>query len=114
MITITMTTRAALLAVIPYASTSFTWDCSWWRLSDNNLATECDTWGADSIPSGERVQVMAILDLNDCIGIDPGANAIVWKKGCVAPCLPTQPLPPLLLSGLLHVVDRIVELSLDP
>lgn len=93
---ITTAIRVALLAAIPHALASFTWDCSWWRLSGSNLATECDTWGADS--SGERVQVMTMLDLNDCIGIDMGANAIVWKKGCVAlhpPYLLTSP-PPLL------------------
>lgn len=81
---ITVATRAALLATILQASASFTWDCSRWRLSGSNLATECDAWGTqDSTTSGKRVQVVAMLDLNDCIGIDPGANAMVWKRGYV-------------------------------
>lgn len=60
-------------ATINQVSASFTWDCSWWYLSGHDLITACETWG----PSGGRVA--ATLDLNNCIGIDSGSNAMIWE-----------------------------------
>lgn len=79
---IAITVTAALLAIIPQALASFAWDCSWWYLSGHSLMTGCATWG-----SGDDERVTSTLDLNECIGIDPGGNAMVWEKGCA--CLST-------------------------
>lgn len=73
---IAITIAAALLAAMPQSLASFTWDCSWWYLWGHSLVTECTTWS-----SGEGERAIAVLDLSECIGIDPGGNAMIWKKG---------------------------------
>lgn len=72
-----ITVTATLLAVVPQTFANFAWDCSWWYISGHSLVTECATWG----PSGNGERVVAALDLNECIGIEPVGNAMVWEEG---------------------------------
>lgn len=66
----------AVIATLAHgASAAFNTSCSWWYLSGQVALT------GDCVDrtSSNRHRVVSSLDLNDCIGVDTTANAMVWK-----------------------------------
>lgn len=69
-------TLAALIALMAHGTTAaFNSSCSWWYLHDHvTLTGDC----VDSTSSNKQI-VVSSLDLNECIGIDSRANALIWQ-----------------------------------
>lgn len=66
---------AAIAALAHTATASFNTSCSWWYLHDQVvLRGDC----VDQTSSTRR-RVVSDLDLNDCIGVDTTANAMIWQ-----------------------------------
>lgn len=64
-----------IAATAPGVTAAFNTTCSWWWLKGQyTLTGDC----VDST-SSNRHRVVSNLDLNDCIGVDTTANAMVWK-----------------------------------
>ncbi|KAI3396478.1 hypothetical protein diail_12098 [Diaporthe ilicicola] len=59
---------------IHLATAKFTPSCSWWYLHDQVALTA----GCDG-PGASKLGVLSSLDLNQCIGVDPTANAMIWQ-----------------------------------
>lgn len=73
---LTAVTAFFLTAAIRQVATTFTSGCSVWYIHGREtLTTECWTWNPD------MGKVLANLDLNECIGVDSTANAMVWMVG---------------------------------
>lgn len=68
-------TIAVIAALAHVATAAFNTSCSWWYLSGQVALT------GDCVDrtSSNRHRVVSNLDLNDCIGVDTTANAMVWK-----------------------------------
>ncbi|KAG6357413.1 hypothetical protein INS49_013290 [Diaporthe citri] len=69
-------TLAALIAAMAHGATAaFNTSCSWWYLHEQVALTgDC----VDST-SGNRHRVVSSLDLNECVGVDTTANALIWQ-----------------------------------
>lgn len=89
----------AAIAVIAHGATAaFNTSCSWWYIHDKvTLTGDC----VDST-SSTRARVVSNLDLNECIGVDTTANAMVWQTRCVQGLLRNpdtwQPALPVLVQ----------------
>ncbi|KUI67167.1 hypothetical protein VM1G_02879 [Cytospora mali] len=65
-----------LAAAACHVVATFTSACSVWYVHGHEtLTTECQTW--DPV----KGKILTNLDLNNCIGVDTGSNAMVWMTG---------------------------------
>ncbi|ROV96942.1 hypothetical protein VSDG_04087 [Cytospora chrysosperma] len=63
-------------AAVRHIAANFTSGCSVWYIHERGiLTTVCQTWNPD------KGKVLTNLNLNNCIGVDPVSNAMVWKHG---------------------------------